>query len=549
MALLPEPSQYPMRPPALRSVSWPRSVLLLASGFWVVTFLIQIWRLESLSATYDQALFLQELWSTSQGRPFESSLSSVLSGAVTTDGALPSVNYLHLGQHANFLTLAVSPLVVLMGRWALPFVQVSALTAAGLLLWRIASRRLGSELAFRITVAYFLSGAVLGPAIENFHDLIWIPLLGFLVVEGLMERHRWQVLLSAVLLLLVREDSGLVLFSLGLWALIRRPSERYWGVALMLAALGWVLLITGCIQPAVDSSLSDRFLAEKFGHLLEDPSGGTLSLLLVIFREPFSVLRALVSPPGATFGFVLALTLPLLFIPLLSVDVLLLVSAPLFVALVSQGRTALAVTLRYVLALVPGLYLGAVLWWQAHPLAWHQSRLRFAWTGAIALGLVLTIIGNPHRSFSAVIPDSFVPWIHISPNTMLLRREAALKAVAKVPAEVSVAADTPLLPLLAQRQALIRFPNSVQFMDREGIERSVDYVVTFPGYYSPMSPVFKRERRQQIKIRHEVQELMAAGDYSLIHCEAGALVLRRVQDTVPGQKTTPGTPSHCDALD
>ena len=301
-------------------------------------------------------------------------------------------------------------------------------------------------------------------------------------------------------------------------------------------------------ERALGRRLADR-RPEKFGHLLEDPSGGTLSLLLVMFREPFSVLQALLSPPGATLGFVVALTLPLLFIPLLSVDALLLVSAPLFVALVSQGRTALAVTLRYVLALVPGLYLGAVLWWQAHPLAMHQSRLRAVWTGAIALGLVLTIIGNPHRSFSAVIPDSFVPWIHISPNTMLLRREAALKAIAKVPEKASVAADTPLLPLLAQREALIRFPNSVQFIDREGDERSVDYVVTFPGYYSPMSPVFKRERRQQIKIRDEVQELVAAGDYNLIHCEAGALVLRRAQDRVPDQKPTLGTPSRCDALD
>ena len=151
-----------------------------------------------------------------------------------------------------------------------------------------------------------------------------------------------------------------------------------------------------------------------------------------------------------------------------SVDALLLVSAPLFVALVSQGRTALAVTLRYVLALVPGLYLGAVLWWQAHPLAWHQRQVRMVWTGAVTLGFVLTIVGNPHRSFSAVIPDSFVPWIHVPPRTMLHRREAALKALANVPEEASVAADTPLLPLLAQREALIRFPNSVRFKDREG---------------------------------------------------------------------------------
>ena len=54
--------------------SWPPAVLGLAAGFWLIGFSLQIWRLESFGATYDQALFLQELWSTAQGRPFESSL-------------------------------------------------------------------------------------------------------------------------------------------------------------------------------------------------------------------------------------------------------------------------------------------------------------------------------------------------------------------------------------------------------------------------------------------------------------------------------------------
>ena len=122
--------------------SMPAPVVILAAGFFLACLTIQVWRLESLSATYDQALFLQELWSTAQGRPFESSLSSVLSAAVKVGGELPSVSYLHLGQHANFLTLLIAPLVLLLGSWALPLVQVSLLTAAGLVLWRIAARRL-----------------------------------------------------------------------------------------------------------------------------------------------------------------------------------------------------------------------------------------------------------------------------------------------------------------------------------------------------------------------------------------------------------------------
>ena len=46
-------------------------------------------------------------------------------------------------------------------------------------------------------------------------------------------------------------------------------------------------------------------------------------------QKPVALLEALVSPPGATLGFLLALTLPLLLVPLFSVDVALIVSAPL----------------------------------------------------------------------------------------------------------------------------------------------------------------------------------------------------------------------------
>ena len=532
-----------------RSDGPPRRVLGMATLFFLLCFTLQCWRLLSLSATYDQALFLQELWSTAQGRPFESSLSSVLSGAVAVGGALPWVDYLHLGQHANVLTLIGAPLVAWLGPWALPLIQVSALTAAGLVFWQLAAARLPAALAERLTAAYFLSGAVIGPALENFHDLIWLPLLGFLVVGGLLERRVWQVLVCGLLLLLVREDSGLLLFSLGLWALVRQPGGRWMGAVLMLASFAWVLLVTGWIQPSVDSSLADRFLQEKFGHLVDDVSGGTPSVVLGLLQRPWALLQALISPPGATLGFVLALTLPLLFVPLLSVDAALLVAVPLLIALVSQGRTALAVTLRYVLALVPGLYLGAVLWWQRHPELWSSRWLRRSWTAALSLGLVLTLLGNPHRSLSALIPDSFVPWVHVPAPAMWERQAAAVEAVALVPAQASVAADTPLLPLLAQREAVIRFPKHTRYRDRQGAVQSVDWVVAFPGYYSPLAPVFKRERNQQRSIRRELRALHRSGRYRLVHCREGTVVLQRAADTASDRSSSADTTNSCPWLD
>ncbi len=517
--------------------SWPPAVLGLAAGFWLLGFSLQIWRLESFGATYDQALFLQELWSTAQGRPFESSLSSVLSSAVAVNGSLPHVDYLHLGQHANALTLLLAPAVAAFGWIVLPFAQATALTAAGLILWRLAQQRLPEELAWRLTLSYYLSGAVFGPMLENFHDLIWYPLLGFLILGGLLDRRLWLVILPSIALLLVREDSGLLLFSIGLWAAVRRPDVRRVGVGLMLISFAWVFLVTGFVQPSVDASLSDRFLQEKFGHLVEDVSGGTWSVLLQMVQKPVALLGALVSPPGATLGFLLALTLPLLLVPLFSVDVALIVSAPLLIALLSQGRTALAVTLRYVLALVPGLYIGTLLWWQSNPSIWRKRWLRPCWTAALSVGLLLTLVSNPHRTFSAVVPDSFSPWVHVSPSEMLERRAVGRKALSLIPPTASVSADTPLLPWLAQREVAIRFPNGVRYLDRKGKIQEVDWVVAFPGYYSPLVPLFKRETEQQQGILNELQTLISEGRYERVLCEDGAVVLSRVSGKVQGQNS------------
>ena len=525
--------------------SWPPAVLGLAAGFWLLGFSLQIWRLESFGATYDQALFLQELWSTAQGRPFESSLSSVLSSAVAVNGSLPHVDYLHLGQHANSLTLLLAPAVAAFGWIVLPFAQATALTAAGLILWRLAQQRLPEELAWRLTLSYFLSGAVLGPMLENFHDLIWYPLFGFLILGGLLDRRLWLVILPSIALLLVREDSGLLLFSIGLWAAVRRPDVRRMGVGLMLISFAWVFLVTGFVQPSVDASLSDRFLQEKFGHLVEDVSGGTWSVLLQMAQKPVALLEALVSPPGATLGFLLALTLPLLLVPLFSVDVALIVSAPLLIALLSQGRTALAVTLRYVLALVPGLYIGTLLWWQSNPSIWKKRWLRPCWTTALSIGLLLTLVSNPHRTFSAVVPDSFSPWVHVSPSEMLKRRAVGRKALSLIPPTVSVSADTPLLPWLAQREVAIRFPNGVRYLDREGKIQEVDWVAAFPGYYSPLVPLFKRETEQQREILNELQVLISEGRYERVFCEDGVVVLSRVSGKVQVQNPNSDKSNSC----
>lgn len=473
----------------------------------------------------------------------------MLSSAVAVNGGLPQVTYLHLGQHANLWTLLLAPAVAVLGAIALPLAQVTVLTAAGLIFWRLAQPRLPEELAWRLTLSYFLSGAVIGPMLENFHDLIWYPLFGFLILGGLLDRRWRQVAAASIALLLVREDSGLLVFSIGLWAAVRRPDARLIGVVLMVMSFAWVLVVTGVIQPSVDASLSDRFLQEKFGHLVDDVTGGTWSVLVQMLQNPAALLEALVSPPGATLGFLLALTLPLIFVPLFSVDAALIVSAPLLIALLSQGRTALAVTLRYVLALIPGLYIGTMLWWQANQSIWNRRWLRRCWTAALTIGLVLTFLGNPHRTLSALVPDSFVPWVHVPPSAMVQRRAEARKALALIPPSASVSADTSLLPSLATREVAIRFPNGVRYVDREGQIQEVEWVAAFPGYYTPLVPLFKRETEQQRSILRELDALIEEGRYEQVYCDGGAVVLRRLAGKAQGPTSSSDTSNSCLLLD
>ena len=133
---------------------------------------------------------------------------------------------------------------------------------------------------------------------------------------------------------------------------------------------------------------------------------------------------------------------------------------------------------------------------------------------------------------------------------MLERRTAALDAVALVPPDVSVAADTPLLPLLARREALIRFPKYTSYRDRAGQEQLVDWVAAFPGYYQPLATTFKRERKQQRSIRRKLKELTESGGYRLVYCRRGAVVLKRLgPGTESGLSPSAGSPISCPWLD
>ena len=96
------------------------------------------WRLMTLHASYDQEFFLQMLWNGLHGHPFQSTLSSQLSTNVIHSGELPALGYQRLSQHFTPILVLWIPLVGILGIWALPFLQVALVGAAGLVLYKLA---------------------------------------------------------------------------------------------------------------------------------------------------------------------------------------------------------------------------------------------------------------------------------------------------------------------------------------------------------------------------------------------------------------------------
>ena len=512
-----------------RSVSASRGVLIAALIFVTVTICLQAWRSWVLLASYDQGIFQQVLWNSLHGHPFASTLSSQLSTNVIHAGELPSVDYQRLGQHFTPTLILLAPLLGLIGGAALPLMQVGLITAAGLWLHHMAKGVVPDRTAAWITYAYFCGNALIGPTLGNYTDLCQLPLVVFALVQGILER-RWRLIaVAAIVMPLIREDTGVVLVAVGLWVLYRNPPR--WRLALALVAWGggWVMVCTNLLMPLFSEDNARRFMVENFGQYLENGGSGgssSLGMLQQALSQPLLLLQQLVDPPGKTLLYLLGHSLPFLFIPLISPDTWLLAGPGLLGLFLAQGANdPLSITIRYTLLVVPGFALGALFWWNRRIDPLPGPRVRSAWRSAMALSLLLTISSNPHRSLSFLIPDSIDPPVHSSAANQWRHGSAAREALAVIPAAASVAANTPLVPLLARREVLVRFPFSTGYLDREGLAHEVNWIAIDLNQLERYGVAFRGDWKQLLRSREWLKQHRTS--HSVRSMQDGVVVLER----------------------
>ena len=510
-----------------------RWVMKVAVLFWVICCVLALYRFYNFFPTFvsfDQGIFNQVFWNSLHGQFFESSLSSTESIAVK-QGEVAEVFYHRLGQHFTPALMLWLPFYALFPSPAgLSILQVTLVTAAGFVLYALARHYHPPRLSAWITVSYFAAIAVISPTLANFHDICQIPLYIFALLLALEKRKWWLVGLFAILTLAVREDSGVVLFGIGFYLLV---SCRYpWlGLGLCGLSMGYMLALTNLIMPLFSDDVSQRFMIEEFGHFVEGEEASTLDVIWGILTNPGQLLISIFTPFGKTIRYLLGQWVPLAFIPVISGSTWALVCFPLLKILIrQQDFVALSLHLRYAITLVPALFYGAILWWAAHPNRFDRP-FRRVWTICLILSLFFTVTANPNRALSWAIPDSFQPWVYVSPPRQWQHSQAIRSLLAQVPPDASITATDHIVSHVSNRREVLRFPR-IRLINDAGEDVRVEYAIADLWYLQQYEVAFA-DYRESLRLGIEDVIRMSDRRYGIIGFNDGVVLLQLRAESDP----------------
>ena len=506
-------------------------VMGAAIAFFVVCLILILHRYYSFYASFDQGIFNQVFWNNLHGRFFQSSLSSSLSTNVVHSGEVAEVYYHRLGQHFTPALLLWLPIYALFPFPAtLSVLQVTLVTAAGIVLYVLARQYLEPILAGTIAASYYGAIAVIAPTLTNFHDISQIPLFTFSLLLAMEKRKWWLFWLLAVALLAVREDSGVGLFSVGFYMILSKRFTRT-GLAVCTLSFAYMIALTNLIMPLFSADISKRFMMERFGQYATGEEASTLDIIWGIASNPWRLLVELFTPFFGTILYLLGQWLPLGFVPAISPTAWMVSGFPLLKLFLGKGESVLAITIRYAMTVVPGLFYGAILWWSQHPKAFKPSFRRF-WVFCICLSVLITVAYNPNRTLYFLIPDSIQPWVYVSLPQQWHHVSQMRSLLAQIPPDASVSATTYLVPHLSSRRAIVRWP-ALQLRNDAKEVIKVDYVIIDLWQLQQYQPAFKQDRRLLQDSVPVIEQLLNSKEYGIIGCQDGVILLRKGVASVP----------------
>ena len=205
-----------------------------------LTLMIQSWR-RLAYRSFDSVIFDQAVRAYSRFEAPRVPLRGVYGGRGT--------DFLQLGDHFSPIHALLAPLYWIWDDVRVLFIAQAVMYAiAAAIIWRFTRRMLGVGMAYVVAIAFGISWGVQSAMEAGYHELdCAVPLLALIIERLYAERHR-AALVATALLLLVKEEMGLVVAVVGLLFVIR--GYRRWGAAVSFVGLVWFVLAVKVFVPA-----------------------------------------------------------------------------------------------------------------------------------------------------------------------------------------------------------------------------------------------------------------------------------------------------------
>lgn len=376
------------------------------------------------SGAFDLGIFDQVVWNSAHGRLFANTLSE-------------SPNF--LGQHFSPILLLLVPIAwVGANASGLLVAQAALLAAAALPIGWYALRRIGGWGALIIPLGYLIHPTLFATASFDFHEVAFAPLLLAVALAGLLSGARLPFYGASLALLTVREDLGVVVAGIGLWAAWRRG----WREALALAAVGlaWSALAVLVIIPAFRES-GGYFYFWRFGALGDTPEAIGASIV----SNPGGVVATIVAPRKLRFLLDLAVSWGGL--PLAAPTTLLLAVPNLAYLLLGQYRPLTELVSHYPVIVLPPLAFAAT-----DGLAWLRQRGRIGHLAAPTALIAMVVVAGLH------LPETATRRLDNGLSDDGAHLRLARQMLRLIPSSASVSAQTGLVPHLSARERIFLFP-------------------------------------------------------------------------------------------
>ncbi|MFQ5822490.1 MAG: DUF2079 domain-containing protein [bacterium] len=490
------------------------SIYFLILVYTISFSLLSISRFESFnSGIYDMGIMDQTVWNTSHGRLLIESVNlgypiSRIWSAHWEIIFLPLSLFYHVWASPKFL-LILQSLVVALG--AMP-------------LYRLTKEKLGNHLAvIIIPLAYLLYPALQNANLFDVHGVTFATSFLIFTFYFLKQGKKLFLWVFFALSLLCREDSSLILFMFGLYAIFLLKNRRT-GVLMVLISVSWFLLYFNKGQVRELLGLSEVVrtieIPGRWDHL---GGGGLFGVVIYILTNPKVIFNLLFT--AENLEYLIKLFAPLAFICLLAPDIMIL-AAPIFlINLLSSSPFTHGIEHHYNATIIPILFIATI--YGIKRLSDFCSRIKMKISFLERLRFVNSTFFSLIVLLLCLLAFIFKSKAWAARNWVRTSHHDVIENIIKsIPQQASLATTNMLGAHAAHREELYILPMNVETADYilYDFYRSFDYLKAMETYEMPKVKPINRYSLA----------LLADTSLGIIQYEEGVALFKRGADYLAG---------------